>query len=288
MPDGAARKVRAAREAQPVAAVLPDAGPGVTGVVPCAFERVRAGAAALRVGGFVPFTTTDFPSALAAVVFSQGCPWRCAYCHNPHLIPARVGDGEGAGGAGVDGEAGHDFACILNWLGTRRGLLDAVVFSGGEPTAQPELPEAIAAVRERGFRIGLHTAGAYPRRLAQVLPLVDWVGLDVKAPFAGYASVTGAEGSGDAAFASLDLIRDAGVAFEVRTTVHPALLSPDVLARLARELAERGIDRWVLQPFRPTGCAERDLVATAPRGAALEAALLARLRGDVPAIEVRV
>ena len=102
-----------------------------------------ARANALRVGGFVPFTATDYPDALAAVVFCQGCPWRCGYCHNPHLISAQ-GDDE------------RDFERILDWLATRRGLLDAVVFSGGEPTAQAELTEAIAAVRALGFRIGLH------------------------------------------------------------------------------------------------------------------------------------
>jgi len=88
------------------------------------------GADSFRVGGFVPFTSTDYPDALAAVVFCQGCPWRCGYCHNPHLIPAR-GDDE------------REFARILDWLGTRRGLLDAVVFSGGEPTAQAELADAM-------------------------------------------------------------------------------------------------------------------------------------------------
>ena len=122
----------------------------------------------LRVGGVEPFSSTDYPGALAAVVFCQGCPWRCGYCHNPHLIPAR-GDDE------------RDFARILDWLASRRGLLDAVVFSGGEPTAQAGLPGAIDAVRAQGFAIGLHTSGAYPRRLAQVLPKVDWVGIDVKA-----------------------------------------------------------------------------------------------------------
>lgn len=253
MPDGAAGKLHAARESLP-------------------------GAATLGVGGFVPFSATDYPGALAAVVFCQGCPWRCAYCHNPHLIAARADDG---------GTRAPDFTAILDWLQTRRGLLDAVVFSGGEPTAQPELGDAIAAVRASGFAIGLHTGGAYPRRLAQVLPLVDWVGFDVKAPIAEYKGVTGIEGSGSAALASLDLIPGAGPAFEVRTTVHPALTPADALERLARELAARGIERWVLQPFRPTGCADQALVVAAPRGALLEPALLARLRGLVPALEVR-
>ena len=133
-----------------------------------------AQAGALRVGGFVPFTLTDYPDALAAVVFCQGCPWRCGYCHNPHLIAAR-GDDE------------RDFQRIVDWLGTRRGLLDAVVFSGGEPTAQAELAGAVTAVRAQGFRGRAAHGGAYPRRLAAVLPHVDWVGIDVKAPRGEYA-----------------------------------------------------------------------------------------------------
>jgi len=229
---------------------------------------------ALHVGGFVPFTSTDYPDALAAVVFCQGCPWRCGYCHNPHLIPAR-------------GDVHHDFGAILEWLASRRGLLDAVVFSGGEPTAQAGLPHAMEAVRRMGFLVGLHTGGAYPRRLAEALAAADWVGLDIKAPPGHYEAVTGVAGSDDAALASLDLVRAHGVAFEVRTTVHPTLLPPPALERLARELAARGVIRWILQPFRPTGCANDAVVAAAPRGVVLEPELLARLSQHVPIIEVR-
>jgi pyruvate formate lyase activating enzyme len=226
------------------------------------------------VGGFVPFTTTDYPDALSAVVFCQGCPWRCGYCHNPHLIPAQR-------------EGAHDFATIAEWLATRRGLLDAVVFSGGEPTAQPALIDAMREVRAQGFRIGLHTGGAYPRRLAEALELTDWVGLDVKAPRSRYDDVTGAQGSATAFAASLDAVLSSGVAFEVRTTVHPHLLPADALLALARELAARGVHRWVLQPFRPTGCTNEQMVAAAPRGVRIDAGVLARLREFVPRIEVR-
>jgi pyruvate formate lyase activating enzyme len=228
----------------------------------------------VRVGGFEPFTSTDYPDALAAVVFCQGCPWRCGYCHNPHLIEPR-------------GEDERDFARILAWLASRRGLLDAVVFSGGEPTAQPGLEDAIDAVRELGFLVGLHTGGAYPRRLAQVLPKVDWVGIDVKAPVADYANVTGVPGSGITALASLDLVRSSRATFEVRTTYHPTLTPPEAMERLARELAGRGIGRWVLQAFRATGCANHDVVAAAPSGTTLDRELLLRLAEQVPVIELR-
>lgn len=234
----------------------------------------KAVAAALRVGGFVPFSSTDYPDRLAAVVFCQGCPWRCRYCHNPHLIPAT-------------GPDERDFARILDWLATRRGLLDAVVFSGGEPTAQPALVDAVAAVRGLGFAVGLHTAGVYPRRLAQLLSQLDWVGIDAKAPVEGYAELAGAATAGIAAMASLDLVMTSGVAYEVRTTVHVDLTPPEALAALASELAARGVREWVLQPFRATGCADSELVASAVHGASLPPELLERLRAHVPRIAIR-
>lgn len=239
------------------------------GCAPVALEGVK-----LHVGGFVPFTSTDYPDALAAVVFCQGCPWRCGYCHNPHLVPAH----------GADEIA---FDCVLDWLASRRGLLDAVVFSGGEPTAQPALVDAIGAVRRLGFDIGLHTGGAYPRRLARALPQVDWVGIDVKAPAADYPAVTGVPGSGMSALASLDLVVAAGVAYEVRTTVHPVLTPFPALLHLARELAARGVERWILQRFRATGCANEDVVTSASAGMILDRGLLGRLSERIPFIEIR-
>ena len=230
-----------------------------------------------RVGGIVRFTTHDFPGRLAAVLFMQGCPWRCAYCHNPHLVP------HPRDGASTE----HRWPDVLSWLGTRRGLLDGVVFSGGEPTAQAALADAIRGVRTLGFAIGLHTAGIYPRRLGALLPSLDWVGLDVKAPAERYAAVTGVPASAAPAFDSLDRLLASGVALEVRTTVHPTLTPTSALVQLARELAARGVARWVLQRFRPTGCDDEATVASAPCGATVDSTLIAALRTHVPNVEVR-
>jgi anaerobic ribonucleoside-triphosphate reductase activating protein len=230
--------------------------------------------AVLRVGGLVPFTTTDYPGKLAAVVFAQGCPWRCGYCHNPHLLAPR-------GGAELAWDG------VLDWLDRRQGLLDAVVFSGGEATAQAALAGAVHAVRAKGFAVGLHTAGIYPRRLSEIVGRVDWVGLDIKAPIAAYMGLTGTKSSGPAAFASLDLVQRAGVAFEVRTTVHPALTPSAQLVALARELADHGLRAWVLQRFRPVGCADDALIDAAPTGAVIGEDLLAELASIVPEITLR-
>lgn len=228
----------------------------------------------LHVGGLVPFTSTDFPGKLSAVIFCQGCPWRCGYCHNPHLLPAR-------------GEQAHEWGAILDWLDTRCGLLDAVVFSGGEPTAQAGLAGAMQAVRDKGFAIGLHTGGIYPRRLADLLHVVDWVGLDIKAPIRHYDRVTGIRMSGPAAFASLELLLRAGVPFEVRTTIHHLLTPPEDLLALARELGAYGVSDWKLQLFRPVGCANSALNAASPQGEFLPEGLLEDLRQAVPGAALR-
>ncbi len=90
----------------------------------------------LRVGGLTPLTATDYPGHLAAVVFCQGCSWRCAYCHNSHLIPPRA-------------SAQIEWPAVMQFLARRVGLLDAVVFSGGEPTLQPSLAQALS--KSHGF-----------------------------------------------------------------------------------------------------------------------------------------
>lgn len=200
-----------------------------------------ASADALAVGGLQPFTTIDYPGALAAVLFVQGCPWRCLYCHNPQLQPR---------GAAA---AGPRWAVLRPWLARRARVLDALVFSGGEPTLDPALPAAMQEARALGYRVGLHTAGLSPRRLRALLPLTDWVGLDVKAPLddaALHDQVSGVRGAAAAVRASLDALLASGVAHECRTTVHASLLADGRLERLAADLAHRGVARHVLQACR--------------------------------------
>ncbi|PKM44732.1 MAG: anaerobic ribonucleoside-triphosphate reductase activating protein [Gammaproteobacteria bacterium HGW-Gammaproteobacteria-1] len=195
------------------------------------------GRAELRVGGLTPLTTIDYPGELAAVVFCQGCPWRCRYCHNPELLPP-------------GGETTIPWNEVIRFLEGRRGLLDAVVFSGGEPTLQPALEATVDEVKELGFKVGLHTAGIYPRRLAALLPKLDWVGLDVKALPENYPALTGAEGSGESAWESARLLIDSGVAHELRITAHPALTDRRQAESIKTRLRAMGAQRVLEQPCR--------------------------------------
>ncbi len=219
----------------------------------------------LFVGGLTPLTTTDYPGHLALVVFCQGCPWRCGYCHNPHLI-ARAGDQM------------VTWEWVLAFLHRRRGLLDAVVFSGGEPTLQQSLIGAIETVKAMGFKVGLHTAGPYPDRLERLLPHLDWVGLDVKAPFdARYDRVTGVPGSGEKARESAAMVLSSGVDYEFRTTLHPSLLTQQDVWEMAEVLMEMGVSHYALQEFRPLGCANGALCDFKESGGLFDPAFYARI-----------
>lgn len=222
----------------------------------------------LRLAGLTPYSSIDYPGCLSAVVWVQGCPWRCRYCHNPHLQSRST-------------TPQMRWDEVLAFLQKRVGLLDAVVFSGGEATSDRELGAAMLAVKAQGFRIGLHTAGAYPARLEKVLPLVDWVGLDVKALWDDYPALTGVPGSGENARKSLELVLRSGVDYQIRTTIHPAWLPEPSLRKLGRILAGEGVTAVSLQRFRATGCADQALCAE-PTGAYPSAALLDEMNALFP------
>ncbi len=200
----------------------------------------------LRIGGFTRLTTIDYPGELAAVVFCQGCPWRCRYCQNGHLLPVR-------------GAKSLSWEEILGFLRRRRGLLDAVVFSGGEPTLQRGLSAALRQVRMLGFKTGLHTAGPWPERLVPLLPHLDWVGMDIKTTPADYPRITGVPGSGERAWRSARLLRESGVACQFRVTVHPRLTSESLLQELEEQLRGIGVDGVTRQECVREHCLDENL-----------------------------
>lgn len=188
----------------------------------------------LIIAGLTPLTTVDYPGQLAAVLFLQGCPWRCGYCHNSDLQPRRS-------------EQSEPWRKILSWLETRQGLLDAVVFSGGEPTLQAGIADALGQVRRLGFKVGMHSAGIYPGRLRELLPLLDWIGLDIKAAYADYHAVTGVKDSAHRAWLSAGEVLNSGIDYEIRCTLHPDQLDNDQLQRWASELHQLGARNVALQ-----------------------------------------
>ena len=196
----------------------------------------------LQIAGIQPLSSVDWPGKLVATVFCQGCPWACPYCHNHAIIDPRI--------PGVIA-----WEKVLELLDRRHGLLDGVVFSGGEATRQIALADAMREVRDADYLVGLHTAGPYPHRLRELLDagLVDWVGIDVKAmPGEDYERVAMRQGAGKKAWESLRvLLSHPEVAHEVRLTVYPD--GPRDGLDVARACLDLGARSFALQQARAEG-----------------------------------
>lgn len=206
----------------------------------------------LRIGGLLPLTTVEWDGHLAAVLFLQGCPWRCRYCHNSHLVSTRT-------------KTLMPWSDVHSFLLQRQGLLDAVVFSGGEPTAQGALPAALAVAKGLGYLVALHTNGHNTAALQRALDTgaLDYIAMDIKAPFARYDEVTRVASSGRKAQRSASAIIKSGLAHEFRTTYHSDVLQPDDVLEIARDLQWRGAQAYYLQRYRDEGSPDMPLLLSA-------------------------
>ena len=192
----------------------------------------------VQIGGLVPFTTIDYPGKLSAVLFLVGCPLRCVYCSNPHLLSPH------------DGEYAPDK--VQDWLQQRVGKLEAVVFSGGEALMQGDVTiEYMRCVREMGFKIGLHTNGFYPDLLQRAADVVDWIGLDFKATCDKYHDLTGQNIAYNNMIRSLDIWIATGKDFEVRITCDPRFISVPDLYKIADLLHDKGVKKIAIQKYIP-------------------------------------
>ncbi|MDZ7851626.1 MAG: anaerobic ribonucleoside-triphosphate reductase activating protein [Halomonas sp.] len=237
---------------------------------------VKASDIRLPVASLTALSTDDFPGRRAAVIHLQGCPLQCGYCEVSQMTTARRGEpGEW--------EAMRDF------LEARRGGLDAVVFSGGEPTLHTDLPYALEQARRMGLAVGLHTAGPYPERLEHLLPWLDWVALDVKGRGRDFDRICGGRGIWQQHARSLSLLLEGDTPFECRTTVHWKDFALEDLERLAMTLADCGVRRYALQVARVERCRDPEYclpVSGAPPREALEA-LVRRLTPHFARLELR-
>lgn len=180
----------------------------------------------LPIYSLTPFTLLDFPEHTACIIWFSGCNMRCAYCHNPQIV-------KGKGTEKID--------YILAFLEKRRGLLDGVVLSGGEATLYPGLPAFARKIKEMGYAIKLDTNGTRPDVVQNLLNegLLDYVALDYKAPPEKFKAVTGIDKFRHFE-KTLDLLCNKNaVYFEIRTTVHTALINERDIATIINHLENR-------------------------------------------------
>ncbi len=194
----------------------------------------------MKIGGYQSVSLCDFEGHVAAVVFTQGCNFRCPFCHNASLLPAEV-------------DPAHLIPeeHVLDRLRLRHGFIDAVVVSGGEPTLQPDLPRFLRILRRMEFLVKLDTNGSRPEILRVLLRegLLDYVAMDIKAPWPKYGILAGVSVPTHSITESIRLIADSGLPHEFRTTLAPGLREDEDLVAI-RQMIPAGSPHKT-QPFHP-------------------------------------
>ena len=202
----------------------------------------------MRICGLQKLAMVDFPGKLAATVFTGGGNLRCPFCHNALLVNRLAENPET-----------HSVDEVLDFLKKRKGFLDGVVLSGGEPLLAGGAADFLAAVKAMGFAVKLDTNGCYPDRLKEILDrgLVDYVAMDIKNCREKYAETVGIPGFDTVPVEeSVRLLQTGGVDFEFRTTVVKEFHTAQDFVSIGQWLA--GSPRYFLQQFVDSG----DLVGT--------------------------
>ncbi|MDR2603135.1 MAG: anaerobic ribonucleoside-triphosphate reductase activating protein [Puniceicoccales bacterium] len=201
----------------------------------------------MKIGGIQKVSLIDFPGKISCVLFTQGCNFCCPFCHNESLVlPEKFGPPMEE----------HE---ILNFLNAKKGKIEAVVMSGGEPTLQGDLEDFLKKIKEFGFLTKLDTNGARPEVLDSLYKakLLDYVAMDIKHRFERYAEITNASVNIDNIKRSIDLIKNSGVDYEFRTTIVPAFHTSYDIGSIIYQLSRA--KRFVLQEFIPDHAMNKNL-----------------------------
>jgi len=193
------------------------------------------------IGGFQKFSLIDYPDKICAIVFTQGCNFRCPYCHNPELVdpkkPANIGLKKDE---------------ILSFLDGRKGRLNAVTITGGEPLLQSDLRAFLSAIKRLGYLVKLDTNGSFPSRLKGIMQskFVDYIAMDIKTSLDKYHQVIKRKIHTRKILDSIRLIMDSGLDYEFRTTVVKALFEKDDFYTIGQLIKNARL--YVLQKFVPS------------------------------------
>ena len=205
------------------------------------------------IAGLEKLSLIDYPNHLSAIIFTQGCNFRCHYCYNPMLVwPKRTDNGK----YGQEGSPYISEESLLSFLKERQGKLNGVVITGGEPTLHKDLPSFIEKIRKLGYDIKLDTNGTNPNLLKKLIEdkLLDYIAMDFKAPISSYQEVVNVELDFLNIKKSAKIIRESGLDYEFRTTVVPQLIDKAKIEEIGKLL--QGSEKWFLQKFK----SETDLI----------------------------
>jgi pyruvate formate lyase activating enzyme len=206
----------------------------------------------MLIGGLQKLSLIEYPGKIAAIIFTQGCNFRCSYCHNPELVkPALYA-------------TPLSEEILLEFLQSRLGRLQGVSITGGEPTMQKDLISVMKRLKSMGYAVKLDTNGSNPDMLREIIveKLADYIAMDVKAPFYSYQYVVRARIDTDAIEQSIRLIISSDIPYEFRTTYLEPLLSLQQMEIIAEQI--HGCRKWILQRYVPTKTIESQTLRQSP------------------------
>ena len=198
----------------------------------------------MLIGGLQKTSLLDYPDKISAIIFTQGCNFRCGYCHNPELIAF-------SNNSIAENE-------VFDFLSLRKGKLDGVVITGGEPCLQADLKTFIKKIKSLGFLVKLDTNGSFPNILKSVLEDIDYVAMDIKAPLEKYSQIAKANIDTVKIQESIDLIIQSGIDYEFRTTVVKSQLDFSDFEKIGELI--KGAKRYYLQKFVPTKILDKNMM----------------------------
>jgi len=202
----------------------------------------------MKIGALQKVSLIDYPGEICAIVFTQGCNFRCPYCHNPELVNPELY------GENLQEET------IFSFLAMRRGKIDAVTITGGEPTIQHDLIEFVKRVRKTGYSIKIDTNGSNPEVIEKLISmkLLDYIAMDIKSPADKFKMITKSHISYDKITQTKELIMKSGIPYEFRTTVLKKLLDENDILNIANSI--RNAKLYILQQFIPSKVLDRGLM----------------------------
>jgi pyruvate formate lyase activating enzyme len=229
----------------------------------------------MKIGGLQKVSLIDYPDAICAIVFSQGCNFKCGYCHNPELV-----DQERFGKC-------IDEKKVMEFLATRKGKLDAVSITGGEPTIQKDLIEFVKKIKKMGFAVKIDTNGSQPHVLKALLKdkLLDFIAMDIKAPWEKYEKITGVSADTRSIQESISLVLQSKIPHEFRTTVVEARLNANDIMEISKSIS--GAQSYVLQKFTPTKTLDKKYLKEKTLSDEELEQLKKRIEKDIPCVIVR-
>lgn len=192
----------------------------------------------IEIKGYLPTSLIDYPGKICSVVFLPNCNFRCPYCQNPDLVlrPNEL--------------PSFNVEDVLTHMKNRKGWLDGVCITGGEPTLHADLPKFIEKIKELGLLVKLDTNGTNPKMLKELIDrkLIDYVAMDVKAPLDEYEKVVRVNVDKNMLRESINLIRNSGIDYEFRITVVPDFTGKKEIEKIGKLL--EGSKRFCIQQFR--------------------------------------